>query len=266
MIKKIRPYHIWDACRHAILVLACLLCFSQSALSSDLGDFEQDATTDETDKKTGDNDYYNDSDHGFLDSFFYAVFDFALVGGGETSWQRVKWTQEEDFVSLKPRQPGEALIPFFRFDSEYQNATGDVYAYDFRVEGGYGPIGLQVRDTHYEEKDPPDKLDYLQIYGLYRMSLGNYVEIDFGLGASTLKGEEHNSGGSFTMPILVHPNRFIGIELRPAWTYINGRYLDDWDLGMDFDYRYAALRIGYRWVHSEHEGLDGPYVGISFRI
>jgi hypothetical protein len=262
MINKIRLYCIWDACRHVILVLACLLCFSHSALSSDLGDFEQDATEGENDKKAAD----NDQDDGFWDPVFDFMFDTVIVGGGEISWQRLKGTQHEDLGFIKPRQPGEALIPFFRFDSEYQNATGDVYAYDFRVEGGYGPFGIQVRDTHYEEKDPPDKLDYLQIYGLYRMSLGNYVEIDFGLGASTLKGEEHNSGGSFTMPILVHPARFIGIELRPAWTYINGRYLDDWDLGMDFDYRYAALRIGYRWVHSEHEGLNGPYVGISFRV
>jgi hypothetical protein len=252
--------------RSIILVLACFLCLSQSGFSGELSDFEQDATRNEDNNKTENNDHYYHEHHGFWYSFFDVLFDTVIVGGGEMSRHRVKGTPYQYAEFLKPRQLGEALIPFFRADGEYQNVIGDISAYSLRAEGGYGAWGIQARNTHYKEKNPADNLDYLQVYGLYRMSFGNHVEIDLGLGSSTLSGRERNSGTSFTMPILVHPNNLIGFELRPSWTDINGSGVSDWDFSMDLNYRFTALRIGYRWVRSEHEGLNGPYIGVSFRF
>lgn len=252
--------------RSIILVPACLLCLCQSGFSGELSDFEQDATRNEDNNKTGDTGHGYHEHHGFWDSFFDALFDTVIVGGGEMSNYRVKGTPNQYAEFLKPRQPGEALIPFFKVDGEYQNVIGDIAAYSLRAEGGYGAWGIQVRNTHYREKNPADKLDYFQAYGLYRMSFGNHIEIDLGLGSSTLKGRERNSGVSFTIPILVHPNKHIGFELRPSWSDTHGGGVNDWDLAMDLDYGHTAARIGYRWVYSRHEELKGPYIGVSFRF
>ena len=252
--------------RYSLVILACFLCLSQPGFSGELSDFEHDATRNEDNSRSENGDHEHHEHHGFWYSFFDALFDTVIVGGGEMSWHRVKGTPYQYAEFLKPRQSGEALIPFFRTDGEYQNVIGDISAYSLRAEGGYGSWGIQARNTRYKEKNPADKLDYFQIYGLYRMSFGNHVEMDLGLGSSTLKGKGRNSGISFTMPVLIHPNKLIGFELRPSWTDINGSGVSDWDFGMDLNYRYTAVRIGYRWVHSRHEELSGPYVGISFRF
>jgi hypothetical protein len=98
------------------------------------------------------------------------------------------------------------------------------------------------------------------------MSFGNHVEFDLGLGSSILDGENRKSGFSLTTPVLIHPKEFIGIEFRPTWSTINGNPLDDYDLGIVLSRSYGSLRLGYRWMRSEHESLDGPYFGVSFKF
>ena len=266
-MKTLRLSHILGAFRHVICVLVCLLCFSQPVLSGELADFEQDATKEEPEKKTviiHKDDDDDDEEDGFWDTVLMLTIG-GLYIGGKQSWDRVQVPQSE-LKFLQPRHLGEAVIPFFRFDGGYQNVAADMAAYDARAESGYGPFGVQVRYTHYQEDDPADELDLLQVHGLYRMSFGNHVECDLGIGFSSLQGEERHTGFSLTTPILVHPKEFFGIELRPSWSTIHANLLSDYDLGVVLSYRYAALRVGYRWMHSEHEALDGPYIGFSFRF
>jgi hypothetical protein len=263
-MKTLKLYHLFSASRHVVIILACLLCLSQSAPGGELSDFEKDATRDENSQKTSDKD--SDDDEGFWDSIFRGIFDTVIAGAGKISWYRVKGARNENSQFIKPRQPGEELIPFFRIDSQYQHVSDDVSAIDLRAEGGYGPIGVQVRNTHYREKSPDYRLDLTQVYGLYRMSFGNNVEVDFGLGPATLKGKSHNNGTSVTLPFLVNAGEWIGFEFRPSWTYINNNQVTDYDFAMDLHYRYTAMRLGYRFLHSEHRSLDGPYIGVSFRF
>jgi hypothetical protein len=261
-----KPYGLIYSCRYVICLLACLMYLNQPALGGELDDVEQDATSgNHSEDKDRDHRGHHDDDSCW-DSFFEEAFESVLKAGGVMSWDRAKGRQSEWDQTLKPRHSGEALIPIFRVDAGYQNVKGDVSAYDIRGEVGYGPIGLQVRNTHYRERSPADNLDFFQIQGLYRMSVGNYFEIDLGLGSSNLRGNEQHSGTSLATSILVHPSEVFGLELRQSWTNFNRNTLSDYDFGVDLKCRYAALRMGYRWVRSEHTSLNGPYVGVSFRI
>jgi hypothetical protein len=203
----------------------------------------------------------------FFGSCLGEFFSTMISNGSSASQERVRPDRGHDIAEgLKSREPGEALIPFFRLDANYQDVESDVYAFDWRIEGGYGPLGIQFRQTDYREENPPDNLRVRQIHGLGRLSFGNRIEIDLGLGASFIEGNNKYSGISLTIPILIYPKEFIGFEFRPSWASINEYSINDYDLGILLNRRYVSLRIGYRWVQSANESLNGLYGGLSFRL
>ncbi|MGA1871722.1 MAG: hypothetical protein ACMUJM_24605 [bacterium] len=170
----------------------------------------------------------------------------------------------------EPRELGYPLSPFFRIDIGYQNVESDIYATDSRIEGGYGLIGAQFRKTVYMEDTPSDELSITHIHALSRILFGGgkeeVLEIDMGIGASIINGDNTNSGISFSSALLFYPLKIVGFEFRPCWSSINDNSLSDYDMGLLFNWLYVSLRIGYRWVESENESLNGSYVGFSFRL
>jgi hypothetical protein len=173
---------------------------------------------------------------------------------------------KESKVEIKDFLHNRALLPTFRFDGNYQDVESDVRAFDLRSELGSGYYAIQGRVTGYTEDDPSDEFGYMQIHGLFRLPIDDLVEMDFGAGAVFLNGEDRNSGFSLTLPILIYPKESAGVEFRPCWSWINGNTLSDYDLGIVLSRSHVALRLGYRWVRSEHESLDGPYAGLSLRF
>lgn len=93
------------------------------------------------------------------------------------------------------------------------------------------------------------------------MSFGPYVETGIGLGVLTLRGDDSVSRPLFALPLLIHPVKHLGIEFRPAWA----RGVNDYDIALMCHIRHASVKLGYRWVRSPNESLDGPYTGISLR-
>jgi hypothetical protein len=189
-----------------------------------------------------------------------------IANGGRYSWDRINpdglSSQKDERIV---RRQGEALIPFLRLDRMYQEVEADVAAWDYLMIVGYGSLGFQVRSTVYEEKEPADKLRFAEYHALYRMSLGNHVEVDLGAGAMVLKGVQENSGFSVTVPVLIHPSDHYGFEFRPVWSSINENDIQDFDVAFLFGWRYASVKAGYRWVRSPHQSLDGPEMGVSLR-
>jgi hypothetical protein len=53
--------------RHSLVILACLLCLSQSGFSGELSDFEQDAT------RNGDNKNTESSEHKGLNGLYFGI-------------------------------------------------------------------------------------------------------------------------------------------------------------------------------------------------
>lgn len=227
---------------------------------------EQEAETKESESK----DKTSDDDGCLVGivKLYSELLAGAILTYGKASWTRVQKDFDQDhtlYEGLKHRKPGESLIPFVRFDYVYQNVDSNIDASDYRAEFGYGPFGFQVRKTAYVERNPDDKLDINQFHALYRMSIGNKVEIDLGMGVFEIEGNEKNSAFSFTVPVLFQPNEIIGIELRPAWTQISGNGIADYDIALLFGWRYISFRMGYKSLRAPGASLNGPYIGVSLR-
>ena len=98
------------------------------------------------------------------------------------------------------------------------------------------------------------------------MSFGKHVEWDIGVGAFIIEGNDTNAGESFTTPLFIHPTDFLGVGFRPAASHVKDNRVGDYDLSVLLGWKYAFLKLGYRWVESENESLNGPHIGLSFRL
>lgn len=206
--------------------------------------------------------FWGDYHDHFYDEFgglFLYGMGYGMLYGGVSSFGRVNRAYlDNGFPEEYLRVPGEVLIPFVRFDATYQMVKSDVDSFDFAVDGGYGPAGIRFDRTRYREKNPNDTMDLTQVYGLYRMSFGDNVEIDLGFGGVSIKGGD-SGRFSFTMPVLIRPGDYLGVELRPVWA----GDISEYDVGLLLGGRYVSLRTGYRWLSGPTQTLDGPYAGLS---
>lgn len=260
----------------SVVLALCLSVLVSDASGGKLRRFEEDATRHRPrgDRRSDRPDPSFDSeypyayydDHSISDFVFNDLLYMSLVHPGRASWARISGDSARlDDLDVEPREPGDPLIPFVRFDAAYQDVQSDVEAFDYRVQVGYGPLALELNQTRYWEQAPPDSLDIYRVYGLYRLSIGNVLEVDTGLGAIIIDGAETNTGLSATTPILLHPVDWLVAEFRPMWSDIHGSVTQEYEVALLLNYGYVALRGGYRWTTSPLESLDGPFVGFSVR-
>jgi hypothetical protein len=268
--------------KYIIAILIGLTFLSPCAMAGKLEDFEKDATKERVEDKTPEPSHsHHHGTESMVDrdvanclgggiASFLGLF---LVEFGKVSYHRagpddyvVKSPSSEKETVIENRKSGQALIPIARLDISYQDVESDVSAMDYRGEVGYGPVALQVRETHYAEERPDDDLDILQIHMLYRMSIGEKIEIDLGFGGMSIEGENDNSGLSITVPVLIHSWDYFGVEFRSSWSSINNNTIQDYDLSLLTGWRYLSLRAGYRRVMSDTESLSGPFAGLSLRF
>lgn len=192
---------------------------------------------------------------------------YAVTTPGIDSWERVQASVNTlDTPDATPRELGDGVIPFVRFGAYYSRVDSNIHAYSEREELGYGPFAFQVRALHYRESDPPASLDIKQQHWLYRMSLGDSVELDLGLGGYEISGESTNSGGVPPSISLIYPNEHLGIELRPSWATVNGNEISDHELDITYSERYWSAHAGYHWLETSDSSLNGPFVGVSLRL
>ncbi len=259
------------------LILIIVLCVAQPAFAGKLNDFEEDATGEKDEKDDGWL-YFEDDEEDADDSILGAILGGIFKGIFSGIFSSVG-DDDADNKSLRPstkRAPParesfgfssqESAFPVFRFDAAYQNVESDIGAFDTRVELGFNAFAAQGRFTWYREGEPSDDLGMYHIHGLLRLPVGNHLKIGLGAGTSILDGNDQNYGFSMTAPVLIYPNEVIGLEFRPTWSWINENPLHDYDLGLALNYEFAAVRLGYRWMRSEHESLDGPYAGFALKF
>lgn len=242
------------------------------AFAGKLDDFEDSATN----RGKSDGDHDHDHSHKSYDdisdedsSAALALLIVALpVYGGLASWHRVRPDEVDSDVKEENsslRRAGEALLPFVRVDAAYQLVESDVDAWDLRAELGFGPFAVQARETHYDEGEPDDDLDLVQAHFLWRMTVVKQLEIDLGIGGVVVDGEDTNAGVSGTLPILIHPWDFLGLELRPSWSSVKDNTVSDYDLSLLAGWRFISARAGYRWTKSGGSSLNGPIFGLAAR-
>lgn len=233
-----------------------------------LNTFEAEATDEEAkvpvDSLQTEEVEVEEDDVGFLMFIGEMVF-FAVAIGSVGSWYRVTgqpkdWDLEGAWGLRRTGEPG---IPFAAMNFSYEDVrSSDVEAFDGRFEGGYGPLGVQYRFTRFEEKDPDSHLDLSWLHGVVRESYTKYVEVGFAFGAVFLDGNSSESGFSFAMPFRIEPLRYVALEYRPTWGWINDSTITDEDLALCVGIRYVSLRAGYRWTKAQSTTLEGPILGL----
>jgi len=263
--------------RVVLLLILCGGCLAgRVAWAGKLSDFGRDATKSRS--RSGRDRDHSVRNESWGDSYLYhhdrdpgespgtQFVTALLVWPAQLSWARADSDVDKlDQWGAKPRKRGEPLIPTVRFDAAYQDVESDVEALDLRLQVGHGPLAFEVDRTRYEEDEPSDHLDLYRLYGLLRMSYGERVEVDLGLGGIILDGDDRDSGFSATTPVLIHPWDWLVFEFRPMWSKIHGSRIDEYELGLLFNWEWAAFKAGYRWTHSPNESLDGPFLGLSIR-
>lgn len=203
------------------------------------------------------------------------IISLIIFAGGKYSWERVVLPvavadndphQPSGPSATKPRLLGEGLIPYARLDGSYNRISSHIEATDWRGEIGYGPFGFEFRDMRYTESNPDDELKLTEYHALYRMSPSDYAEIDLGYGQLDIMGNAHNTGGSWTLPILIHPTPHFEIEYRPSWANVNGNDIRNHELAIGGGGRFWAVRAGYHWLETQNTRLSGPFIGLSLRL
>jgi hypothetical protein len=169
----------------------------------------------------------------------------------------------EDRAWLAPRVPGEGTLPFARLDVAAQYDSDNQQLLNSRLELGFGPFAAEGQNTRIEASDTHFEIDRCQ--ALLRLSLSEDVEVDVGGGWLFADPRRWHRGWCASLPVLIHPNESFGIEFRPTLGNVAGDNYEEYDVSAYFSYRFAALRIGYRWLLALDEDLSGPELGITLR-
>jgi hypothetical protein len=165
-----------------------------------------------------------------------------------------------------PRAPGSTLVPFARVDASYQSIDNNLDAVDVRGEVGFGPLGLQVRRTWYDEEGVDSgELQLTQVHALYRMQFMGALGVDFGVGPAVLDGQSRYEAVSWTVPFQLRLCPHLTLECRPMWVTFDESRVRDTELAAHLTWRNVGLRAGYRWLTNDDQSLEAPLIGISLR-
>ncbi len=279
-------------------VVVLLLCFAMlgTSLAGQLSDFEDAVAkpVPHSDQPKRSSHYDNDDDDSWVVGEIVGAVFIGLVYG---TYRGVKyvvydWWAKPDADSLVVASPGDSVaeddydvserdgfqhnigtvgMPYVRFDYRWQYLDSDVDANDFLLEAGYKYLAFYGRVTQYEDAANVN-LDIEQYYAMVRTGgsddfyFPGSFQVGAGLGWYSIEGDQIQDGPALTVPVMLYPNDWFGVEFRPAWAVINDKVLSDYDVSASLGHRFAHLRLGYRWLWVQHEGhwLDGPYAGLSF--
>lgn len=211
----------------------------------------------------------NEGSKGFFDILFRDIFigmvdgvTASIVEGGVNSNNRIServYAGEAD-----KRKIGELLIPFFKFNVNTQHVSEKIDALDLKIEIGKGNVGFEVRTTKYLEEAVNEKLEYHQFQYFHRMSVGDKIGINLGLGYGIMNGVDTYNGTILSMPILFQNGNHLGFEIRPSYFDADGVTIHDLDISMLYTYRKLAFRVGHRSLKSPNNVINGYYVGFDF--
>ena len=206
-------------------------------------------------------DGVNEDDDG-IDSLFSIIVAQLLGYGIIESTARVSSTAATR--GLKPRAPGEALIPYVRADaSTAWLIDDDIQAYRISGQVGWGALAVHAHYSKLTESGPVDDLDLVDISALFRMSFGSYVEIDIGTGGGWF-GKD--AGFILSTPIRVHPSEYAGVEFVPSWLFIGDTVVQRYRAVVLAGLPYVSAQAGIQVYKTESVELFGPTVGLVARF
>jgi hypothetical protein len=249
----------------AALLLAAALALSAHA--GKLDSFEDSVRMPSQEPPHSQHCAHDDLGDACIDALFTDLFGDVLAGAGATIAAGGIASVERlgpgiGTMGLSVRRNGEPLIPYLAIEPAWQMLRSDVEAWDLQIEFGWGPFAVLGRCTRFREETPDDTMYLSRASVLYRMSAGDFMEVDFGFGTMFLNGEAELHRFSFSMPVRLHPGGPVGIEFRPAWS----DNLADYDVSLYVTVGNVSLKGGYRWLNAPGDSLNGPCVGLSLRL
>lgn len=256
---RLHRFFLWGTLLATVLLVSIP---ERPAMAGTLDSFERSVRSGPT-SSSGGSCGTDSTDHCIGDLLFDVFGDFWFVclgEGGKASLDRLP--SSSGAPDLCERRLGEPLIPFVAIEPAWQMLNSDIEAWDLQAELGYGPVALQGRFTQFREDNPNDRMNISRALFLYRMSVGNALEIDLGVGGVFIDGNSDFGRLALSTSLRLHPGGPVGIEFRPAWT----DNLADYDVSLYLTVMGFSLKGGYRWLNSPDESLNGPYVGLSLRL
>jgi len=182
--------------------------------------------------------------------------------GEKTSKQRISKYPHESGITK--RKNGEIILPFYRFNLNTQHVDNQINGLDFKMEFGRGVHGFEVRTTKYRDDQDNEDLRYNQFQYFHRMSFGNKVGVNFGVGYASMDIVESFEGLIFSLPVLFQNGRHFGVEFRPSYFDADGVGINEMDISALYTYRKMAFRLGHRSIESPGVDIDGVYFGMDF--
>ncbi len=269
------------------IIMFVMLSMMPSVYASDLDSFESSTSSSSgggtrdsgSGRGRGSSSHYDDDDDDY--SFGVNIFSGlinGLFGSGGRDRGRSHYDDDRDHGRSRGRVdidignfdsehiPGGFCVPYFRSDIAWQYIKSDIEAIDYRVQAGAGMFAIDFNHTRFNEWYPSDGMDIYRAFGLLRLSANNVFELDLGLGTYTIDGESSHTGMAATMPIIIAPTEYLAFEFRPVWTEIHNNQIKDFDLNVSLKYGHVGFRGGYRWLETETQSLNGPYLGMTVRF
>lgn len=249
-----------------LLLLICLLCACLRLSAGELDQFEQSFSPSPKKSSSAVTRHYNlnfdwdDDDSlesGLIEFTTYLVLAGVVAGGAYA----------EEIADLRPH--GDPILTVFQVNGGYQSIDSGLHAWDYSLGAGHGLLAAGFRHTLYRDnRGTPENLDLMQGHLFYRMALHRRAEIALGFGAAWLKGDKSETGFSFASPLRIWPLTWLGLELRPAWAFLNEKTLSDIEASVLLRYRRVSLQTGYRWMEAEDSraSLSGWRTGLSWRF
>ncbi len=254
------------------LLFFSFLLFSMQLNAGKLSDFEKDI---KNSKNTPHTKRYQSckqcaqEDDSFFDIIFEGILDnivditaVIIEDGSTTSSERIKKHPLKSGIS--PRKTGEILIPFYRFNINYQHVNDKINAFDLKMEFGKGVNGVELRTTQYDDSLANEELKYHQLQYFHRMSFGNQVAVNLGLGYARIDITDSFDGLILSLPMLYQNNNHLGIEVRPSYFNADGVDISELDFSVMYTYRKTAFRLGHRSIQSTNIDIKGVYLGLDF--
>lgn len=257
-----------------IIFYVCVFSvFPFPATAGILDDFEHDSTTRRSDNRHS-SPSSQDSEESISDELFWnplidGIYQTIVQGTAEffsygTRATLDRTSQRPKTTDVTEREIGSPLLPMFRVSGSWQYIDSKIKGRDFFLDTGKSLFSVQFRRTAYREYDPRDGLSLSYGHVKYRLSYGNSVELDLGLGRAELNGNKQTWGGSFTAPLFWKFRNHFGFGLWQAVSNFKGVVVYDQDFSCMYFNNGFSVSAGYRSISNPVSSLSGPYLGLSY--
>lgn len=163
------------------------------------------------------------------------------------------------------RDPGDYLLPEFRFDLNYHYVDRNISAFDVRADMGYRAANLGLRYTQFNDPSAAERLHLVYGQAFYRVVLDAHAQWDIGAGLVNIRGQDNTTGVNVTTVVTLAAWEYAAAQFQPTWSIVHGNVMQDYDIKFAYTLSVVSMHAGYRWLLGDMEALTGPYLGMALR-